>query len=143
MKDCHCNRKGRDHKVHLNYQNVFYLKDWLMQWTKSETTYPTLLQFMAMLLIMNKTYAPSLYNWALIFLKPFLSILLVILKNMSKWNQIKIKSNSVDVVVSKHLESGPNGFFKDFRNMFFLHFYCFKIWNEHIYKCFGTYTRTP
>lgn len=39
---------------------------------------------------------------------------------MSKWNQIKIKSNSVDAVVSKHLESGPNGFFKDFRNMFFV-----------------------
>lgn len=45
---------------------------------------------------------------------------------MSKWNQIKIKSNSVDAVVSKHLESGANGFFKYFRNMFFCIFIVLK-----------------
>lgn len=45
---------------------------------------------------------------------------------MSKRNQIKIKSNSVEAVVSKHLESGPNGFFKDFRNIFFCIFIVLK-----------------
>lgn len=45
---------------------------------------------------------------------------------MSKRNQIKLKSNSVEAVVSKHLESGLNGFFKDFRNIFFCIFIVLK-----------------
>lgn len=51
MKDCHFYRKGRVHKVYLNYQYVLYfiLKiDWC-----NEKKYPTLLLFLTMLHIMN------------------------------------------------------------------------------------------